>query len=355
MNIKVPATELNRMMKAISQCIDPKDQNRSNVEIIYDNNKLTARGTNGQFAAVMSTPLLGGDGESFCVDGSMFARVCSMCTGDVSIVTDDKSCTVKGAGKTRLPIMDAKIPKYEEVEGDSFEMTAIAISRMYDGVSFAISSDASRLVLTGILVENENGLLKMTSLDGFKMASEEAECKGAEVRMVVPGSFMKLVKNNTVAGDKIKFTSNGKRIQAETEGMILSSTLLANEYPDYKRILPTTFKTEALVNLEELRNALKNSSVICSASKLVKLTISDSKITVAGNSEQADYEAEVKCSLQGPELTIAFNQKYLMDTINSMDIGEEIILKFNSPSNPCVINSTDIGGYRLILPVRVAG
>ena len=355
MNIKVPATELNRMMKALSQCIDPKDQNRSNVEIIYSNNMLTARGTNGQFSAVMSTPLLGGDGESFCVDGSMFARVCSMCTGDVSIITDDKSCTIKGAGRTRLPIMEAKVPKYEEVEGDSFEMTAIAISGMYDGVSFAISSDASRLVLTGILVENENGLLKMTSLDGFKMASEEAECKGDEVRVVVPGAFMKLVKNNTVAGDKIRFTSNGKRIQAETEGMILSSTLLANEYPDYKRILPTTFKAEAMVNLEEFRNALKNSGVICSTSKLVKLAISDSKITVTGNSEQADYEAEVKCSLQGPELTIAFNQKYLMDTINSMNIGEEIILKFNSPSNPCVINSTDIGGYRLILPVRVAG
>ena len=82
MNIKIHSSELNRMMKTLSQCINPKDQYRSNVEVIYDNNMLTIRGTDGQVSAVMSAPILGGDGEVFCVDGSLFAKVCAMCSGD---------------------------------------------------------------------------------------------------------------------------------------------------------------------------------------------------------------------------------------------------------------------------------
>jgi len=354
MNIKVPASELNRMMKALSQCIDPKDQNRSNVEILYSNNMLTARGTNGQFSAVMSTPLLGGDGESFCVDGSMFARVCSMCSGDVSIITDDKSCTIKGTGRTRLPITNAKIPQIQQVKGSTIKVAASKFAYSYNCVEFAIATDQTRLVLTGVCTEQQDGDLTMTALDGFKMASDTQACDGDNAKMVIPGSFMKLIKNNTTAGEDITITTDGKRIQVETEGMILSSSLLANEYPDYKRIMPSEFKTEILISTEPLRNALKNSSVICDATKLVKLIIKDNNVTVTGNSEQAEYEADIGCEQNGPDIVIAFNQKYLVSTINSIS-DETVVMKFNTPGSPCVISTRDGSGYRLILPVRVAG
>ena len=115
MNIKVHSSELNRMMKTISQCVDEKFDKFSNIEICHENNLLTIRGTNGQFAAVMSTPLLGGDGERFCVDGVMFARVCGMCSGEVSIITEGKVCTIKGAGRTRIPIVEVDVPEFKAI------------------------------------------------------------------------------------------------------------------------------------------------------------------------------------------------------------------------------------------------
>ena len=105
MKIKIQSAELNRMMKTISQCIDPRFSGRGNIEFIYDNNMLSIRGTNGQVTAVVSTPVLGGDGEIFCIDGAMFAKVCALCNGEIEISTDGKNCIVKGAGRTRLPII----------------------------------------------------------------------------------------------------------------------------------------------------------------------------------------------------------------------------------------------------------
>ena len=357
MNIKIHSSELNRMMKTISQCLDPKDQNKSNVEITYDENKLIIRGTNGQLFASMSTPILGGDGESFCIDGALFARVCSMCAGDVEISTDGKTCTIKGVGRTRIPIVDANIPAFDAVKDSTvITITAQQFSSAFSGVAYAISADQSRVALTGVKAESDDGVLSMTTLDGFRMAYEAQTCdkKGKEINAIIPGTFMKLLNGSVTTVEKITLTTDGKKIKAETDGMLLGCTLLSDGFPDVKRVVPTEFTTDALLKTDALRSSLKSNGVVCATNKLVKLVVSDNKVVVTGNSEQAEYEAEIDCSKTGPDISIAFNQKYLLDTINSIT-DEEIVMRFNSPSKPCVITTRESSGYRLILPVRVAG
>ena len=358
MDIKVPASELNRMMKTIVQCIDQKGTcNLSNIEVTHANNLLTIRGTNSIVSAVMSTPLLGESGKGFCVDGMMFARVCSMCSGDITIITDGKTCTVKGAGRTRIPIVNAEIPAYEEVNGKTFTAVDVFLSSTYNSVAFALSTDQSRVIFTGVLTEiGADGILHMRALDGFRMAVENmmTDCH-EEISVIIPGPFMKLLTSCTAyADDSVQFVTDGKRIQASTPDMKLCIPLLSGAFPDKNAIVPKKFATEVLVNAEQLRNALKCGSVVNNKNNLVKLEIAGDKVTVTSNSEEADFDAEVPCEIHGPALNIAFNHKYLMETINSIS-ADEIILKFNMSHNPCIICSKDSGGFRLLLPVRIAG
>ena len=354
MKIKIHSSELNRMMKTITQCINPKDNNLGNIEVIYDNNLLSIRGANGSFSAVMSTPVLGGDGESFCVDGTMFARVCAMCNGEIDISTDGKVCTIKGAGRTRLPIVNAKIPAFEPVTGKECTIKSEGFTRGYNSVSYAISSDMGRLVLTGVLVESESDGIRMTALDGFKMAVESVPCETDELKVVIPGAFMKLVSSSTTAGETITLRTDGKRIQANTEGMMLACGLLSGEFPDVSRITPKEFKTSTLTYADQLQATLKCGSVVNQSNNLVKLDVKEDSVMVMSNSEQADFDAEVKCKTQGDLLKIAFNHKFLMESISSI-VGNEIVLRFNSPISPCVISVKNNLGYRLILPVRTVG
>ncbi len=354
MKIKIHSSELNRMMKTLTQCIDPKSAERGNVEIIYDNNLLSIRGTNGHYSAVMSTPILGGDGEIFCVDGTMFARVCAMCNGEIEISTDGKVCTVNGAGRTRLPLVDANIPAFDPVEGKECRIKSEAFSRGYSSVSYAISSDESRVVLTGVLMESSSKGMQMVTLDGFKMAMEYVPCETEEMRIIVPGAFMKLIASSTYAGETITLQTDGKRLQASTDGMMISCVLLSGDFPDYKRILPKEFKTESMVYADQLAYALKCGSVVNQSNNLVKLNVGETTMSVMSNSEQADFDADVECETHGDPLKIAFNHKFLMETINSIT-GNSIVMQFNSPITPCVVHEKDSDGWRLILPVRVAG
>ena len=354
MNIKLHSAELSRMMKTMTQCIDPKSQNLGNIEIIYDNNLFSIRGTNGQISAVMSAPVLGGNGESFCIDGTMFARVCAMCNDIVDVSTDGKVCTVKGAGRTRIPIVKAKIPAFEHVEGKTCTVRTEDFRAGYNSVSYAISSDQGRVVLTGVLMESTDDGMRMVSLDGFRMAVEDVSCESDDIRVVVPGAFMKLVATSTLLGERITLKTDGKRIQASTDSVLMSCTLLSDDFPDYKRILPTEFKTESLVAVDDIQNALKCGSVVNTSNNLVKMEVKEDAIKVMSNSEQADFDADVKCATNGDTLKIAFNHKYLLETIASVS-EKSMTMRFNSSVSPCVIQGKDSNGCRLILPVRVAG
>lgn len=355
MRVKIHSSEMNRMMNIIKQCIDPRFQDRGNIEIIYDNNLLSIRSTNGQFSAVVMTPVLGATGETFCVDGTMFAKVCAMCNGEIEISTDEKTCTIKGAGRTRLPIMNCNIPLYTAVDGNVVTIPADSLNAMYKGVSYAISDDQTRVQLTGILAEATDSKMKFVALDGFQMSIESSECNGNDMNVIIPGAFMKLITQGTITGEDVKIRTDGKCIEAITDGMKVSATLLSGQFPDYNRITPSEFSTECLVKVDELRNALRCGSVVGNLDKNpVRLEISESSMKVMGNSAEADYEADVACDTHGPGLKIAFNQKYLMNTINAINT-EEAILKFNSSVAPCIVQGKDSNGIHLLLPVRVVG
>lgn len=352
MNIKIHSSELNRMMKTVGQCIDPKNQKLGNIHVIYDNNLFSIRGSNGATATVMSTPVIGGDGEMFCVDGTMFAKVCAMCNGEIDITTDGKVCTIKGVGRTRLPIVNVDIPSYERVNGNTVTVSGGNLSNCYKSVAYAIAEDQSRIQLTGVLMESEGESLRMVAIDGFQMSIEETVCEGDKFSAIIPGAFMKLLAASVSGGESVKLTVDGHAVQAETDGMLLKCPLLAGEFIDYNRIMPKEFKIATKVNAEAVRTALKAGNVVNNKQNLVKLDISDDVMKIMNNSEQADFEADVPCQTVGGGLKIAFNEKYLMNMVNSIDT-EDADIHFNSSVSPVVIKRKDTNSIRLVLPVRV--
>lgn len=354
MNLKVNSSDLNRMMKIISQCIDTRDTVHGNIEIIIDNNMLSIRGANNTFCAVASMPCVGASGESFCVDGEMFGKVCSMNKSFVEIITDSKTCTIKGVGRTRLPLVDAKIPSLKRLKGKTLMVNAGDFRSCYDRVAYAVSTDETRVVLTGVMMESVSGVLRMAALDGFQMSVEETKCAGDDVHVVIPAAMMKLIATGTTDEEDVKITVNDSAIQAETSVMLVRCGLLAGEFPPWQKIVPNDFKVSCRVNVAELKDALKAGSIVNNKQNLVKLDITADSMRVMNNSETADYEAEIPCATRGNSLKIAFNQRYLASTISTVDT-EEADMNFNGPTSPVVVLNTNGQGIRLVLPVRIAG
>jgi DNA polymerase-3 subunit beta len=88
-------------------------------------------------------------------------------------------------------------------------------------------------------------------------------------------------------------------------------------------------------------------------SNLVKLSFSMDTLTITANNELGKINEEVGIDLSGSELDIAFNAKYFIDVLKTLD-DEEIYLDMNSNISPCVVRPVQGDKfYYLILPVRL--
>ena len=355
MRIQVGSSEMNRIMKTIGRCVDTRDiGGLGNVEISHDNNLLTFRSSNGTFTAEMSTPMLGGDGEKFCVDAGVLGKVCALCSGEITLETTENACIVKGAGRTRLPMVTAKIPKLKEIDGQHCFVKAEDLKYAYNGVAHAISTNVAQVVLNGVHTAVLPEGLQLTALDGFQMAREVVNCDGDEMSMVIPGTFMRLIVDSTFDGETVTLISDGHRIQAETDGMKITCGLLANTFPAIDGKLPTEFATEVLLDAAQIKSVLKAGNVINNTNKTVKIIVEENRVTVKNNSEHADYEAVLECSTTGAPITLAFNQQYILNAINSIN-AEEIVMKMNTRVSPVKITAKQERGFRVTSPVRTQG
>ena len=88
-------------------------------------------------------------------------------------------------------------------------------------------------------------------------------------------------------------------------------------------------------------------------SNLIKLKIEDDLLVITSNSQLGKVREEVEVNMQGEELEIAFNSRYLLDVLKNME--EDVIrLEMTSSITPCVIKAKDNDSYKyLILPVRL--
>lgn len=354
MKVKVNGSELGRVAKILSGIVNSKDSAMSNIRISGDVNGLTFYATNGVIGAKMTIPMMGVEEETFCVDGVMFNRIMQGAGKEVEISTDGKTCSIKTAGRTRIPMVNAELNEMEPAHGNTFAVTADGFAFAADSVAHAVSGDDSRAILTGVLMDMGKDEVRFVALDGFRLAVEELTLPCPEgIRMVVPGACMKRICGSVLPGEEITVTTDGKRATFRTDSIEITCVLLTGEYVDYKRILPTSFQTSVRVKTEELKAVIRAGQVASEKNNLVEMEIGEDTLTVRSRSESADFEASVPCVTQGDGLRTAYNEKYLLDSLNSIS-AEYVTMNFNRPTEPVVMKTDGTNAIRLLLPVRIA-
>ena len=256
--------------------------------------------------------------------------------------------------------------EYPEIQNlQSGTVVKIPQNKLRDMISrvvFAIATDESRQILTGSLLEVSRNEARLVALDGFRLAMQKLFQpfelpEGIDVvRAIIPGKVMNELSRILPEDDAfctMLFDKN--RMQCTFGNIRLTSGLLAGEYIDYRRILPTDFKTEACANRINVQDAIDRASLMAREGKnnLIKMSFHDGILKITSNAELGDVEEEMDASLNGEPIDIAFNARYITDVIRNVS-DENLCMKFNSNISPCVVvpeNGDDF--IYLILPVRV--
>ncbi|ABR32192.1 MULTISPECIES: DNA polymerase III subunit beta [Clostridium] len=231
------------------------------------------------------------------------------------------------------------------------------LKNMIKGTSFAIAQDETRPILQGILFEVRNKNLNLVALDGYRLAiKSEFLDTDIDIEVVIPGKTLNEVSKILEDIDEIvdiTFTNNHILFNLKRTKII--SRLLEGKFINYKSLLPQEHKLFVNVNRQELQNAIERASLMAKDgnTNLIKLDLHQDNLVITSNSQLGKVRDEISIKLQGDEIEIAFNSKYLLDVLKNME-DNEVVMKMTSGISPCVIEEHNNENAKyLVLPVRL--
>lgn len=238
-----------------------------------------------------------------------------------------------------------------------FSLSQKLLKNMIRGTIFAIAQDETRPILTGVLFEVKNKQLNLVALDGYRVAvrSEHID-SNSTINAVIPGKTLNEISKILEDTDEplyITFTPN--HILFNLGHTKVLSRLLEGEFIKYESIIPNEYKLKITVKKDEILNSIERASLVGrdGNTNLVKLDIQEDNMIITSNSQLGKAREEINIILQGENIKIAFNSKYLIDVFKIMDEAE-IVMEFSSSVSPCVVKNKESNkGIYLLLPVRL--
>ena len=145
-----------------------------------------------------------------------------------------------------------------------------------------------------------------------------------------------------------------KHIIFKINGYHVISRLLEGDFLDYNAAIPKVEKTTVEVSTRMLTEGIERTSLLISdrLRSPIKLNISEDLIRISCSTTIGKAYDEVGCKIQGEDVIMGFNNKYLLDALKASDC-DMVKLQLNGALSPMRIVPLEGESFLfLVLPVR---
>ncbi|HEY40307.1 MAG TPA: DNA polymerase III subunit beta [Dehalococcoidia bacterium] len=290
---------------------------------------------------------------------------------DLSLASGSKTVELNCARfEARISGVDAKdfppIPKVDE--GINTKVEVESLRQGITQVVFAVASEESRPVLTGVDAQFDGNMLTLAAADGFRLAVYKLPLStpvDEKIEVIIPGRT--LAELSRLIGDDdevvdVTVNPNKSQILFHMKNTELVSQLVQGTFPQYSQLIPQSSNTKVVVNVAEFLRATRTASIFArDGSGIVRLVatpgegeLTAGKITVSARSEElGDDVGEIDATVEGEESKIAFNGKYLTDVLSVLR-EQKVTLETTNPSSPGVIRPVGVDNYtHVVMPMFV--
>ena len=265
---------------------------------------------------------------------------------------------IDAADFPNLPTMDGD--QGSALDGATLELEPSGLRKMVEQVVFAASTDESRPTLTGVEVKFQNGRMSMAATDGFRLSLRSTVVNGLNgsdpMTVVVPSrSLGELARISadadetqpvkvivTQARNQILFQVWGKQdAKGGFHRVEMASQLIDARFPDYRAIIPKSHSTRTVVDTASFLKAVRVAFLFArDNANIIKVAIAPSngaqggqiKLT-ATSTEMGDNVSEIDAMVEGDELQIAFDARFLIDVLSRVD-QPQIEIETTQPTRP---------------------
>lgn len=268
------------------------------------------------------------------------------------ICEDSILTTLQGLEPYEYP----EVPQVEKRQ--QIKLTQDVFKEMIQQTIFAVATDETRPILTGALLEIESGSMVMVCLDGYRLAlrREALSENDVNISIIVPGKSLNEISRILEDEELDLYINVGdKHVHFDLGDTQIISRLLEGEFVNYKQIIPQEYKTRVKVDKLLLEEGLERASLMSREleNNLIKLNVEDDKLVITSNSDIGRIYERIPIIMEGKNIEIAFNARYLLDVMRVVK-DDEICLDFTTNVSPCIVRPLEGDAYcYLVLPVRL--
>jgi DNA polymerase-3 subunit beta len=247
-------------------------------------------------------------------------------------------------------------------EGDRLSIPLDELLAAIEQTQMAASTDEARPVLTGVLLHIDAQGQTLAATDGHRLAVRKLQAKSGnelDARLIVPArALAELPRAFRGESGEVEVIVSKARNQIffRAGSSEVTSRLIDGTYPNYTQVIPTKSSTTIKVSTAELTQTVRAVSLFArdSANVIRLKTETGGLVLSATTNEVGDSRAEVTADVDGSDIQIAFNARYILDAL-AVAAEDQVELLFDGPLSPGLIRPPGSDQYLyVIMPVRVA-
>lgn len=279
---------------------------------------------------------------------------------NVEISTNPNQITEISANSSRFKLSGMSGDEFPALpsldEAVQIVIPQVDLKEMLFRVSFAVSREDSRYILTGVYLSVSQGIMTMVGTDGKYLArarmSVEVDSSVDGIYIIPIKAIEEIQKNLLDEGDVTLYLMKDK-IAVQANQTMLISKLLSGDYPDVERVIPQTSETKINLHREELITLLRQISLfITEQAQSVRFTINAGEMIINANTTTGEGKVSMPVNYHGKPLEIAFNPGYFLDILRHCH-GETVTLGLNDAYNPGVVTDDSQPTGKVIPPLFV--
>lgn len=267
-----------------------------------------------------------------------------------------------GNSEFNLNCMDAsEFPNLNlEEKKDPVTLKKEEFKNLIAKTSFAVSTQETRPILTGINFKISLNKLECIATDSYRLAKKhvilDKEIK-EDINIVIPGKNLieltKIVEDNE---NEIQMHIFNNKVLFKFDNILFQTRVLSGTFPDVNRLIPEAFNLEIKANTNELYNVIDRASLLTNEKdkNIIKFECEANEVIVSSNSPEIG-KVEEKMSVEknnNNDIKIAFSSKYMMDAIKTIE-SKNVVLNFNNDVQPIIVlDEDDDTLLQLILPIK---
>ena len=296
---------------------------------------------------------------AFLVPGRVMTdAIRRMPEGAVSIQSQEGAIELSGNGPTftiRLLSLE-DYPKLPEPDlTGAIEVDGNLLVEALSQVLVAASTDASRPILTGVLMENYEEGLRLVATDSYRLAIRNLPGLEVADAALIPARGLKELAR-TVAAEQVRVAIREREVVFASDRGSLSIRLIEGTFPNYRQLLPDDYPAAVELDKDRMLEAVSRAAVVADEHIPVRLNITPDGVEMSVNRIDLGGEVEMlEATVSGEldELNIAFNSRYLHDGITAVP-GPRIRVEVKDSNRPSIIRSEGSHSFLyLLMPVRV--